>query len=233
MEKVYEPLCASRVPIPMTAGFASLGIFAKAPVAGQVKTRLSPPLTPHECAEFQRLALLDTVATLAEFAPVLFYSGDEGFFRETFPALPRVPQGAGDLGVRMARAFRELFALGATRAALVGSDSPDLPPLLVTEALAALDTHKAVCIPSTDGGYVLIGERGHHPALFCDVPWSTDQVLTRTRQIAATRGLTLAEHGPWEDVDDYAGLLRLAQRTPRSAAGIFAGRMRERYGLSR
>ena len=39
----------------------ALAIFAKAPVAGQVKTRLCPPLTPEQAADLCRCFLLDTV----------------------------------------------------------------------------------------------------------------------------------------------------------------------------
>lgn len=208
-----------------------LGILAKAPQPGLVKTRLSPPLTLQECAEFQHLALGATLAAMAEFAPVLFFSGPEAYFRETFPGVTLVPQGAGDLGQRMARALRWLAQSGAPKAALIGSDSPDLPPELVRAAFVALDAAEAGCIPARDGGYVLIAERGHHPALFHEMPWSTDQLLLRTRERCATQGLRFTEVSAWEDVDDLVGLLHLVQRSPELAVSGYAAQLLSRYGV--
>ncbi|APG27977.1 hypothetical protein A7E78_09085 [Syntrophotalea acetylenivorans] len=106
-----------------------LGIFAKQPVAGRVKTRLCPPLSHQQAAELYRICLQETVSAMAR-APaelVLFFDGDEAFFVETFPGLRLIPQSNGGLGQRLDRAFVQLFAEGCDAAALIGSDSPDLP----------------------------------------------------------------------------------------------------------
>ena len=41
----------------------ALMVLAKAPVAGRVKTRLTPPLTPDQAAALARAAIRDTLAT--------------------------------------------------------------------------------------------------------------------------------------------------------------------------
>ena len=211
---------------------ATLGIFAKAPQPGQVKTRLCPPLSHAEAAQVHHLSLQETVLALAPLQPLLFYSGDVAYFQENFPGLPLLPQGEGDLGARMARALRTLHARGNERALLVGSDAPDLPLDLIIAAYAALASAAVVTIPARDGGYVLIGERGHHPLLFRGVAWSTSAVLAQTRAICCAQQLPYAEVGSWEDVDDAAALVRLIRRAPNLAVSIYAAGILGNYGIN-
>lgn len=207
----------------------SVGIFAKQPRPGQVKTRLCPPLSHLEAAELYRVSLEETVQRLAAgpFTPVLFYAGELDYFRTTFPGLLLCPQGEGDLGQRMERALLTLLQAGCRSALLVGSDSPDLPLALLESAFTALETVAAVVSPAADGGYVLIGESRHHPELFREIPWSSDLVLGLTRQRAAAAGIPLRELAGWEDVDDLDSLRALLQRSPDSAT---AGHARQRLG---
>ncbi len=201
-----------------------LGIFAKEPVPGQVKTRLCPPLAPTEAAELYRVMLEETVARMSEgpFALVLFYAGRQDYFRTAFPALRLIPQAEGDLGRRMEQALRLLLEEGFAAAALIGSDSPDLPLDRVAEAFATLAQADCVTTPAGDGGYVLIASRRHRPGLFCDIPWSTPQVLDATRHRAAELGIDYRELAPWEDIDDLASLKCLLQRSPDSATAKYA-----------
>lgn len=201
-----------------------MGIFAKEPLAGRVKTRLSPPLSGEEAAAFYRVALAETVERLAggPFEVRLFYSGAESFFRENFPGVALTPQGEGDLGARMERALQGLLGAGCAAAVLVGSDSPDLPLSLVEEAFAALAAAEVVTAPAPDGGYVLIGERTHCPQLFSAMPWSSAAVLEETRRRVRAAGLSYRELASWEDVDDLASLRRLVERSPGSDAARHA-----------
>lgn len=202
----------------------AVGVFAKQPRPGAVKTRLCPPLTQVEAAELYRVSLEETVQRLAAgpFTPVLFYTGEETYFRRSFPDLALCPQGEGDLGARMERALQTLLSAGCRGAVLVGSDSPDLPLALLEAAFAALEQAEAVLAPANDGGYVLIGERRHHPELFRNISWSSNQVLTQTRQAARAAGVSLTELPGWEDVDDLASLRALLVRSPESATARYA-----------
>ena len=208
----------------------TLGIFAKEPQPGRVKTRLCPPLTFTEAARFHHLSLQQTVTALSPLQPVIFYSGERAYFQENFPGIPLLPQGDGDLGARMEEAFRALHARAGECALLVGSDAPDLPLQLIIDAYTALTKVQVVTIPAADGGYVLIGERGHHPPLFCGVAWSTAAVLEQTRAICVAQQLPYAEIGSWEDVDDAAALLRLTQRAPTLAISTYAAGILRSYG---
>jgi rSAM/selenodomain-associated transferase 1 len=210
----------------------ALGIFAKEPQPGQVKTRLCPPLTFAEAAQVHHLSLQQTVDTLAPLQPILFYSGNVSYFQDNFPGVPLLPQSAGDLGARMAQALLTIHAQGNDCALLVGSDAPDLPLELLNAACAALEHHAVVTIPARDGGYVLIGERGHHPPLFQGVPWSTAAVLERTRAICEAQQLPYTEIGSWEDVDDADDLLRLVQRSPTLAVSTYAAKILHTYGIN-
>lgn len=200
-----------------------LGILAKEPVPGRVKTRLSPPLTSAEAAQLYEVCLRETVQRLREtgVSLTLFYAGSEAYFRRTFPDIPLQPQEGNDLGERLERALCFLFRQGAAGAALVGSDSPDIPLHLVKEAFQFLAEETALTIPALDGGYVLVGERDHHPQLFRDIPWSTAHVLAETRRRVAELNLSYRELTPWDDVDDLPSLGRLLERSPASETACF------------
>lgn len=232
VEKVENSPSGILFPSPGRAHPGTLGIFAKEPQAGKVKTRLCPPLTFAEAARVHHLLLRQTVNALASWQPLLFYSGHVDYFRETFPGIPLLPQSAGDLGERMEQALLTLHDRAGERALLVGSDAPDLPLPLIADAFAALDSAEVVTIPAEDGGYLLIGERGHHPALFHGVPWSTAAVLSCTRAICAAQNLLYAEIGSWEDVDDAADLLRLIQRSPTLEVSSYAAGILRNYGIT-
>lgn len=76
----------------------ALLIFAKQPVPGRVKTRLSPPLSPAEAAELYGCMLADTIGNHSsgnQCNTLLFFEltdGAEAFFRRTWPGLPAFPQ---------------------------------------------------------------------------------------------------------------------------------------------
>ena len=59
----------------------ALIIFAKKPLPGAVKTRLSPPLTPENAAALYACMLQDTLEmahTLAGITPFIFFQDDPG-----------------------------------------------------------------------------------------------------------------------------------------------------------
>jgi rSAM/selenodomain-associated transferase 1 len=111
------------------------------------------------------------------------------------------PQGAGDLGLRMERAFHEAHAAGIARVALIGSDCPRVTISDVRQAWANLDNYDLVLGPATDGGYWLIALQKVQPALFRDIPWSTNQVLGETLRRARALGLRILVLRELADVD--------------------------------
>ncbi|HEY7532760.1 MAG TPA: TIGR04282 family arsenosugar biosynthesis glycosyltransferase [Nitrospiraceae bacterium] len=201
----------------------ALIIFAKAPVPGQVKTRLCPPLTPDEAATLHGSFVLDalerTKAAIAKWRlPVdrfiaCFPSASLVFFKilEERHGVQLLDQVGDDLGQRMERAFADLFKRGYRKVVLMGTDVPSLPLSEYHQAFSSLDAHDLVLGPATDGGYYLIGLKRPVVELFRDVQWSTPDVLAVTQRKADTLGLRRALLKEWRDidvVDDLRALIR-------------------------
>jgi rSAM/selenodomain-associated transferase 1 len=187
-------------------------VFAKAPVTGQVKSRLAAVLGAAGAAELHRRLARRTLRTAVEagIGPVTLYCAPDahhGFFADCAAefGVMLAPQGDGDLGARMARAFER-----DAPAVLIGCDCPAREPADLAAAAAALARADAVVTPAEDGGYVLIGLRAPAPGLFADIAWGGSDVMLRTRQRAAALGLTLQELPTTWDVDRASDLDRLA-----------------------
>jgi rSAM/selenodomain-associated transferase 1 len=192
---------------------SALVIFAKAPVPGQVKTRLCPPLTPDEAATLHGSFVLDTLersklAATKLKLPIDRYlacapSSTHVFFKimEERQGVKLLDQVGDDLGARMQQAFDALFAKGYRRVLIVGTDVPSLPLEHYKQALTLLETNNLVLGPALDGGYYLIGLTRPAPELFAGMAWSTDRVLAATQEKAAQLGLSTTLLPPWRDVD--------------------------------
>src|SRR5512140_1313364 len=134
----------------------AIAVFAKAPVAGAVKTRLAPILGNEGAAKLHadltRRALSAAVAS-GVGAVELWCAPDaaDPFFarcaREFGATL--VAQGNGDLGERMARAFAAAHGRGASLI-VIGADIPGLDAGMLRSAAAALRSHDAVIAPAED-----------------------------------------------------------------------------------
>jgi rSAM/selenodomain-associated transferase 1 len=204
---------------------ARIAVFAKAPVAGAVKTRLAATLGAGAAAslhaELVRRALATAVAAHAAVVE-LWCAPDERdpFFARCageFPVRLRAQRGA-DLGARMRDAFESAFGEGATLV-IIGADCPALAPTDLGAAIDALSRHDAVVAPAEDGGYVLIGLARPVPGLFDAMQWGAPGVMAETRSRLAAAGVSLKELGTFWDVDrpeDYARLMRegLLRRMP-------------------
>ncbi len=184
----------------------TLAVFAKAPVPGQVKTRLRTALDDAQAARLAAAFVRDTLHKAARFGPpvTVYYAGDRALLEPLAPAgVLWAAQGGGNLGARMARVPAPCLILGA--------DSPHLPPGLLRDALAAVPSYDVVLGPADDGGYSLIGLRAPQPSLFDGIAWSTEDVLAQTLAKAAALNLSVHLTPPWYDLDTPADLRRLAQ----------------------
>jgi rSAM/selenodomain-associated transferase 1 len=183
-----------------------VGIFAKAPEPGQVKTRLAVAVSPAWAAAVAEAFLLDVTERLATVAArrVLCFSPTQarGYFESIAgPRFILSPQADGDLGRRMAAFFTDQFHAGAESVVLVGSDSPTMPIAFIEQAFVELERRDLVLGPATDGGYYLIGCRGDLRSIFEGIPWGTSGVLAATLQIIARAHYRVALLPPWYDVD--------------------------------
>jgi rSAM/selenodomain-associated transferase 1 len=178
-----------------------LAVFARSPVPGRVKSRLSPAL-PARCAAALYAGLLADTFRVAAGA-----RADErwaSWADEPGPApggiLARTQRGE-DLGERLRNTFEDLLRNETDRALVVGSDTPALEAADLDRAFAALETHDVVVGPTLDGGYWCIGLGRSAPELFRDIPWSTRDVLTRTLVRAHGAGLRVATVSMLADLD--------------------------------
>lgn len=185
-------------------------VFAKPPVPGLAKTRLSPPLTPEQAAAVHEASVKDVVSTALRTGMdvEIHHSGSEdaaNYFRLAFPRVPAFPQAPGDLGDRLAAACGDVFARGAARVIVIGSDSPTLPDGEIQAAAGMVRGGTVVLGPAADGGYYLVGiHEAAWPkaeAMFRYVPWSTSDVFTATVRRLASTGLDVDLLTPWYDID--------------------------------
>lgn len=202
-------------------------VFAKPAVPGAVKTRLIPPLSPQQAAEFHLAALSDVLEVARQVAPQprLLVAGDGRAvesLRRLHPGVDVDAQRGADLGERLCNAFGDAFAGGAERVLVVGSDHPSLPPAYLREALDSLGMVDAAIGPSDDGGYYAIAIRHaswpRAAVLFDSVPWSTADVLTTTLRRARAAGVDCRLTPGWYDVDTAEDLERFIRDAPPGSA---------------
>jgi hypothetical protein len=186
-------------------------VMAKAPVPGKVKTRLGLP--PQDAAGLQAALIRDTVEKAWSLAPTTLAGAPADRLDLIRPILPdavaMIPQPSGDLGGRMLAGSRALFGTSPDPVLLLGTDAPTLPTEAIETAASALDLHDISIIPSTDGGYVLLGLRRPVAAAFRGVDWSTEAVHRQTLERAEGARLSVREGEPWYDVDEPEDLDRL------------------------
>jgi hypothetical protein len=186
-----------------------LVVFTRFPEPGKSKTRLIPALGPEGAADLQRQMCEHTLTWVRRWKErfsgslqVHFTGSSEESFRKWLgPDLSFRPQAKGDLGGRMARAFRQGFQEGMEKVVIVGTDCPGLSEDFAQQAFARLDQSEVALGPAKDGGYYLIGLRRPVEELFRGVPWGTGGVLAKTREIARNLDLRVFLLESLEDVD--------------------------------
>jgi hypothetical protein len=182
-------------------------VFARAPRLGAVKRRLARDIGARAALRFHVATMTRLVRALAadrRFRTVLAITPDHAALH--LPVrVPRIPQGGGDLGVRMHRAFRRY---PRSNVVLIGCDIPDAGPADARTALRALGSAEAAFGPAADGGYWLVGLSPRRPARpFAAVRWSTKHALADTLANFAGRRVVLLR--TLHDVDTAADLHRL------------------------
>src|SRR5215470_2748135 len=95
----------------------AVAIMAKAPTAGEVKTRLCPPLSPAEAAALYRCFLLDKIAqvrALPGATGVIAFTPLQGrrLFERLAPDFRLIAQRGDDLGSRLLNSLNGLLCEG-------------------------------------------------------------------------------------------------------------------------
>jgi rSAM/selenodomain-associated transferase 1 len=200
----------------------TLGMFAKQPVPGRVKTRLAADWGDERAAELYEAFVRDLLQRAdfdylddpdGEIHRVLGFAPDNAearsWFEEAAPDRWHLwPQPNEDLGGRIAKFFAEHTAEAGSSAVLIGSDSPTLPVTYILDAFYQLKTADVVIGPASDGGYCLIGLRAGFDSvpLYKGVDWSSSRVLGQTAERVRELGLSLELLPVWYDVDSVAGV---------------------------
>jgi rSAM/selenodomain-associated transferase 1 len=189
----------------------NLIVIAKAPVPGRSKTRLCPPCTPEQAARLAEAALADTLSVVAATPAdrrVVVLEGEPG------PWLPAccevVAQRGGELDERLANAFDDVGG----PALLIGMDTPQVTPALLSGAVRLLSEADAVLGLALDGGFWALGLRRPDASLLVGVPMSVAHTGRRQQARLRAAGLNVRTLPALRDVDRIEDARSVAAQVP-------------------
>lgn len=180
-------------------------IFVRNPILGQVKTRLANTIGEEGALKVYKILLqhTDMVCKGLHCDKYVFYADDicdeDLWDKEIYQKQMQSP---ADLGNRMSAAFKLVLKNGSGKVLIIGSDCYELSQLLIEKAFDFLEEKDIVVGPAADGGYYLLGMKGHHPALFENIHWSTSGVLAQTMKVCNEQQLTFFLLPVLNDVDE-------------------------------
>ena len=184
----------------------SVGIFAKPPLPGKVKTRLIPDIGATRAARVYRYCLEYTLAVVRQsgldYQLFVSEASDDPLFQQEDYSL----QKGNDLGARMFHALQELLSRGSDGALIIGTDCLDITSMHLQEAARSLADHELVFIPALDGGYALIGCTIIDPSLFDKIRWSSSEVYDQTMENADRLNYRSRSLEPIRDIDSLPDL---------------------------
>jgi rSAM/selenodomain-associated transferase 1 len=194
-------------------------LFAKAPIAGRVNTRLIPDIGVEEATSLQNSLIHQRLSMLskAKLSQVILMCAPD-IQHECFVSCAQkypvqlVAQSGRNLGERM---FNGISAALQTYkyCVVIGTDAPALDEVLIEQAIKILrsDT-EVVFVPAEDGGYVLLGMRHAHDVLFKDIDWGSAEVMPQSRHKLKMINIPFRELASCWDVDrleDYQRYLAM------------------------
>ena len=197
----------------------SVGVMAKYPEEGKVKTRLVPPLTYSQATGLYEVILLDTIEAISRldqfYKKVIFhYPENKGtYFNDiTGPGWLVLPQSGKDLGERLKNTFLE-FKDSKSPMIIIGSDSPTLPGQYLINSGDLLSDNDIVLGPTEDGGFYLIAIKDTSGSfikdIFDNIRWSTSHALSDIIENIKIVNKKFALVGKWYDIDTPDDIERL------------------------
>lgn len=213
-------------------------LMLKAPLPGQVKTRLAATVGNEQALRVYRhlvehqLRMLPFAApTVIAYAPATDITEDlmRTWLEPLAPGADYIPQTEGDLTPRLSAALAHVFKTGAPAALFLGADCPQIDSRIIRKVRVALwpqafDEPGApadvVLIPATDGGYCLLATQVNDPRIFERVTWSTNRACEDTVAAITAAGLTHKLLAPLEDVDDEPSWERALAKVPGLRKGL-------------
>ncbi len=193
-------------------------VLAKSPVAGSVKTRLSPTFSTREAAALASAAIRDTLDAVADATPRHTVIAWDGPPARWLPATATVigQRGQG-LDERLENVFADLLSADDDRPTLlVGMDTPQLTAADLDVGWDGADAVLGLC---EDGGYWAIGFRRHHPGAILGVPMSTARTGADQLGRLHAMGLRVRLLPRMTDVDGPADARLVADLAPDSRFG--------------
>ena len=194
-----------------------LFLYAKAPIAGKVKTRLHSHCTPQQAAQIAQILLEESIKQASQYwqGEVILSVGldSQHPFLTTMCArysIEMVAQCSGDLGEKMQHTFTQ----AGYPAAIMGCDAPHTSATTLQTAYQLLQESQSFIAPSVDGGYYLIGLAQAAPSLFNGPQWSSNTVRQTTLENAQQIALPLQQLAPLNDVDQWQDVLSVATLLP-------------------
>ena len=211
-----------------------LVIMAKAPSPGEVKTRLTPSLSPAAVTAFYCCLLDDTLALARSLSEVeVAIMCPDSDVDELAQLAGKEASVVAQKGEGLAAGLTSVFTHFAQdhergahprRVIAFNSDSPHLPQSVLENAFETLAAHDVVVGPTHDGGYYLVGAKASHPVLFSHDGMGTSSALERLLLQARALELSVGFADSFYDIDVADDLSRLAAelrlapaRAPRTA----------------
>ncbi len=193
-------------------------VFVKAPILGQVKTRLEKHLDAKTILEIYKCTTADVIETVRQKTneiKICYYPAEEsglvkGWLGDAYDYEAQV---GIHLGERMKNAFISTFNGNCSRAILVGTDLPGLSGKVIGKCFNQLANDTAVLGPTYDGGYYLIGFRNDLfvPEVFENMPWGTPRVFENTLRVFNESKCGVHILPKLRDIDTYEDLIEFGK----------------------
>lgn len=192
-------------------------LFAKAPIAGKVKTRLTSHCNDQQAADLASILMQTSIEKAIKVWPgevILSAAIDinHAFFKQMQQQYPitMVRQSEGHLGEKMRNALHEY----GYPAAVMGCDAPHVSAASLLEAHQLMSKGQPVIGPAEDGGYYLLGLLESADKIFEDKAWGSNQILEATLKAAQSISLQFHHLEPLNDVDEWSDLISAAELVP-------------------
>lgn len=197
----------------------ALAIFAKTPGLSPVKTRLAVDFGKKNAEIFYRMSV-DAVEEIALTAKELSGNAIDLYWaapekqaaeKKSTKSFPVLWTGGNGLGESLANISEELFNR-YKQVILIGTDSPQLKPPLILEAVDRLSSKPDSCVigPCADGGFYLFGSNVRIPRIIWSrVEYSRENTLIQLLNQLAKSGYSVSLLTEEIDVDHFDDLSSL------------------------
>ena len=192
-------------------------LFAKTPIAGQVKTRLQPQCSAEQSADIAKILLQETLRKATQnWGGKVYLSvwpDQQNEFLRSMADRYRVElitQDSGDLGEKMQLAFERY----GYPAAIIGCDAPHIAPSTLVQAYRVLTRGQNMVAAAEDGGYYFIGLAQPAKELFLEIEWGDNQVFSQTMLRARQQAMDFIQLKTLNDIDVWQDVLSAVKELP-------------------